>query len=626
MVLTLAANVYVQRQMIHQKISSTSEGLFWQVDQLIQSNERILAEARSDFSEGCLGRAKTAAYILELRPEMRGDMQALRDLARLLDVDELHLFTPEGEVVSGTHPEYYHYTFSTGEQMRFFLPMLEDRSLELCQDIMPNTAEGKLMQYAAVWSGDGSTIVQIGMVPERVQKVMDGRTLASVFALMPMQRSTAIHAVDADTGEILASTAEDCVGLNAQACGFSLDQAGEQISMTHAVVHEEKYCVNMRRMDSMILIRTFRSAQLYQEVWMNTAFLAVYLVLTSLIALFVILTYIERKLVREIGTINRDLQRIADGEQDGLSRDGAVPELEELCGYINDMLWMVQASARKISIALERSHMPIGICEYAGRAGKGFVTSKVRDILLLEGTDVSGETDVETAARRIESLKRQGPAEGNIYELRDTAESCFIRLEEFDYEQSHIVILVDVTRERREQARILYQRDVDELTELYNRRGFYARMDRLMQHPETLGFGAVALIDADGLKAANDTYGHQHGDLYLCGIAEILRSFPAGHIVSARLGGDEFVVFFHGYGEETALRRAVRELVEKSGVRAIEDDDGEKIYVQYSVGWAAYPQEGGDYHALLRIADERMYENKRLRKLGDAGGEQGQVH
>lgn len=61
--------------------------------------------------------------------------------------------------------KYFGLNFRSGEQMQFFLPMLSDRSLELCQDITPNTAEQKLMQYAAVWREDGEGIVQIGMTP-----------------------------------------------------------------------------------------------------------------------------------------------------------------------------------------------------------------------------------------------------------------------------------------------------------------------------------------------------------------------------------------------------------------------------------------------------------------------------
>ena len=54
--------------------------------------------------------------------------------------------------VSGTHPQYYGYSFDSGEQMNYFKPMLKDKSLKMVQDIEPNTAEHKLMQYSAMWN------------------------------------------------------------------------------------------------------------------------------------------------------------------------------------------------------------------------------------------------------------------------------------------------------------------------------------------------------------------------------------------------------------------------------------------------------------------------------------------
>ena len=56
----------------------------------------------------------------------------MRKIASLLQVDELHLFDMEGRLYAGSEPKYYDYTFRSGEQMQFFLPMLDDVDLQLC--------------------------------------------------------------------------------------------------------------------------------------------------------------------------------------------------------------------------------------------------------------------------------------------------------------------------------------------------------------------------------------------------------------------------------------------------------------------------------------------------------------
>lgn len=65
--------------------------------------------------------------------------------------------------------------------MRFFKPLLTDKSLHLVQDITPNTAEAKMMQYSALWSKSGAFIVQIGMEPVNVLKATEKMNFPTSF-------------------------------------------------------------------------------------------------------------------------------------------------------------------------------------------------------------------------------------------------------------------------------------------------------------------------------------------------------------------------------------------------------------------------------------------------------------
>ncbi|MCL2576747.1 MAG: GGDEF domain-containing protein [Defluviitaleaceae bacterium] len=85
----------------------------------------------------------------------------------------------------------------------------------------------------------------------------------------------------------------------------------------------------------------------------------------------------------------------------------------------------------------------------------------------------------------------------------------------------------------------------DELTGLFNRRGFfqfvYSRMQHLRRSQSVLPF--LMFMDMDGLKAINDTYGHQEGDVAITAFAQVLRSVLREEDIIGRLGGDEFTVF-----------------------------------------------------------------------------------
>jgi diguanylate cyclase (GGDEF)-like protein/PAS domain S-box-containing protein len=102
----------------------------------------------------------------------------------------------------------------------------------------------------------------------------------------------------------------------------------------------------------------------------------------------------------------------------------------------------------------------------------------------------------------------------------------------------------DVT-ERREQEQALRSLTIiDDLTKLYNRRGFLTLAERHLKLAVRKKTGVFLLFaDLDGLKIINDTFGHLEGDRALIDAADILRaSFRSADIV-ARLGGDEFTVF-----------------------------------------------------------------------------------
>ncbi|MCG2722938.1 MAG: diguanylate cyclase, partial [Thermodesulfovibrionales bacterium] len=84
----------------------------------------------------------------------------------------------------------------------------------------------------------------------------------------------------------------------------------------------------------------------------------------------------------------------------------------------------------------------------------------------------------------------------------------------------------------------------DELTGLYNRRGFSALAEHQLKISNRLGQGHFLLYaDLDGLKNINDTLGHKEGDKVLINAADILMATYRNSDIIARMGGDEFVVF-----------------------------------------------------------------------------------
>lgn len=92
--------------------------------------------------------------------------------------------------------------------------------------------------------------------------------------------------------------------------------------------------------------------------------------------------------------------------------------------------------------------------------------------------------------------------------------------------------------------RLRHLAEHDPLTKLYNRRAFFERGARhLVRLEANQGKGAIAILDIDYFKRINDSFGHEHGDLVLTAVADILlRSCKERGVLAARLGGEEFAL------------------------------------------------------------------------------------
>ncbi len=155
---------------------------------------------------------------------------------------------------------------------------------------------------------------------------------------------------------------------------------------------------------------------------------------------------------------------------------------------------------------------------------------------------------------------------------------------------------------------------VDELTGLYNRRGFLTLALQELKLAHRLKKRMILVFaDLDDLKRINDTLGHPEGDRALIKTAGILKETFRESDIVARIGGDEFVVLAVENQENSALRVNTR-LQEK--IKAHNAKATSPLKLSVSVGIACYdPRSPCSIDELLARADNSMYERKRSKVL-----------
>jgi diguanylate cyclase (GGDEF)-like protein len=156
------------------------------------------------------------------------------------------------------------------------------------------------------------------------------------------------------------------------------------------------------------------------------------------------------------------------------------------------------------------------------------------------------------------------------------------------------------------------QASIDDLTGLYNHRFLIDSLGQQVALAERLGTSlAILMLDIDHFKALNDTHGHHAGDLALTTFARTVVSNVRRADLAARYGGEEFVVLMPNTSAAEAF--VVAEKI-RAAVAATEVELPGRgvVRLTVSVGVAAYPEDTNTATELFGLADDALYEAKRM--------------
>ena len=179
--------------------------------------------------------------------------------------------------------------------------------------------------------------------------------------------------------------------------------------------------------------------------------------------------------------------------------------------------------------------------------------------------------------------------------------------------ESVTVVSKDITGRKRMEEKYRNLSITDELTGLYNRRGFFTLAEQQLKTARRQQNGIILVsADMDNLKTINDTLGHKAGDLAIIAVADILRECFRDSDVVGRIGGDEFVVLQlvnTDIPEEALTARILDSLHVYNAKRS----GGHEVSI--SVGIKGYTHEANySLGEMLAQADRQMYEQKRKKK------------
>lgn len=545
----------------NRNIRNTSEVLLDQVAGIIERNTDDEKEMIQSLKEDYMVRAKAVAYILDANEKTEHDVPELQKIAKLMSVDEVHLFDKSGKVYSGTVPKYYGYNFSSGKQIAYFKPMLKNKKLTMCQDVTPNTSEGKKMMYAITWNDAGTRMIQVGVEPVRLLEKLKRNEIKSVVSNMPVYEGIDIYVADRKSGKIYGAT-------DSRKIGNKLKQL--KISKSRSV---------SRNIDG------YTVGVVYDMTHFNgsnaVAMLSVMLYL--LIATIILLIMIARVL-----RINRE-------------KEEQYAVLATMAGR-NHSMYVIKLRENKI--------MRYGGAEIGEEniEGSYYEDADVRLRALLENRtaeeyrEAAGEfVDLHTLPERMEGEKYiSGDFIGTTLGWFQ-ASFIAIRQDEEQRPLSVIFAVRSIEYEKRKEEQLLRSSTTDELTRCYNRRAYEQDIKKLTADKKFLYLSA----DVNGLKAVNDRLGHAAGDELLCGVAGCMKQSFEDYGKVYRIGGDEFVTILFTDEEQFGIIKQNFDLL-------VDNWSGDTVpHMSVSCGavWSDERQ-WESVREIAKLADQRMYEKK----------------
>lgn len=171
--------------------------------------------------------------------------------------------------------------------------------------------------------------------------------------------------------------------------------------------------------------------------------------------------------------------------------------------------------------------------------------------------------------------------------------------------KQYVLCFIDISPWKADNAALRHAAEHDELTGLPNRASLKRMVEQSIQ--DNLQPFSIALLDLDGFKKVNDTFGHAMGDSVLVETTRRLTKVLGPKDCLARLGGDEFVILLDQADAATACKRLSGVLF---AVARPYNTAPHNAYLGVSIGVAEYPLHGKDYSTILKNADTAMYHAK----------------
>ncbi len=342
LLITITAIFVLQTIVSQSANASSSHAKLTDVKEKLADNEETIAQLTDNLSQDNLAKTRAFADMLAVDPSIADSKEKLNTIKERLMVNELHIIDENGIITSSTIDAYVGFDMKSGDQSNAFMVIVKDPSIELVQEPQINVAEGIVMQYIGVARTDAKGLVQVGVQPEVLEKMLMGTEISVVLKDIDYGEKGYIYAIDAASGLILAHKNQSLIGTPATDAGFPSTFTGKG----KAVIDGVRGYYMAEEYQNQIIGTFMPSSEYYAGRTSQTLVVSLSMLIIFSALLFMINRMVDDKIVQGINRISHDMREIAGGNFHITIDERGNPEFTMLSDSINKMVESICQSMR----------------------------------------------------------------------------------------------------------------------------------------------------------------------------------------------------------------------------------------------------------------------------------------
>lgn len=360
MIIIMGAVFFMQHYISTQNNLLNGENVLDEAIDKLQSNQEAADDLRETLDESALAKTRAFAKMIELEPDIIKETEKMEEIAKVLDVDEVHVTDENGVLLWGNIPSYYGFDFAEGDQTKPFLDILDDDTLEIAQDPQENATTGTLFQYTGVARLDEKGIVQIGLSPEVLENALANNALPKVLSELAVDNNSYLFAIDAESGEILAHKNEALIGKDYKEAGFHDEVLQNEKGNTSGIIDNVKVIYLYTKNDNTILgLATSESAVYAQRNSQSLMFL-IEILIVFIILIILINRILKVDIINGVYQIIKELKAITGGDLNVSASVRTNKEFIILSDSINNMVSSIQNGFAENEKRIEENEKIVG--------------------------------------------------------------------------------------------------------------------------------------------------------------------------------------------------------------------------------------------------------------------------